>query len=311
MENSFGYHSAATPTAVFISSMLENTGLTTSIISLPQKIDNFSKACRWTHNRFPAFGDTFRSSQTEQKALDASGVHTERALRLFRKAGYAVAKGMHEEASWKLVFIASCLSKTHKHCDNLSFSLFFDGVEWLIDPSFYNHEYKTGYAAYLRSAAAHNNLYIEGAEYSIDEGLASVGGMQSGDDFAISGEHRCYDGYVVERRIEGRLEKLLMRIDDKITPVAGNVKMRLHCGEFVDVLQKEGELVLTHPASRYALHIRAEVPCCVIEGKVDAPMGGIAGTTFCKTSIIKTVEFNVLNGVIGCSIVANLSQIQN
>ena len=305
-ENSYGYHIAGIPIAELISSLLKLTKETTSLLSIPTQMDNFSKYFQWTHKRFPAFGDTFRYPQTHEKALDArkntlSFVESldKPIFRVFRKAGYAVVRGFHQEEPYKLVFIASCLSKTHKHCDNLSFSLFFDGIEWFIDPSFYNHEYNSGYAAYLRSAAAHNNLYLEDSEYSIELGLASVDGTSEGEVFAITGEHRCYADHVVKRKIAGSLSELCFNFDDSVSPYDGTVKMRLHCGEFVDAQQNNGNVILTHPASKYALHIQTGLPCTIIKGKHDYPMGGISGTNFCQTSVINTLEFVAPSGFIG------------
>jgi len=195
--------------------------------------------------------------------------------------------------------LATSLCRTHKHEDNLSFTLFFDGLEWLIDPSFYSHEYAAPIPAYLRSALAHNTLAIPGHSYSIEPGVATFGGHTDGDEFVLSGEHHAYGNVVVKREFRGRVDRLEFDIVDIATSEpgveTGDLYLMLHCGEQVKAVLDGKYVLLSHPDSKYQLSISLPSDQCQIyygvsEGKI---IRGITGLGFMQHTAINTVECRV------------------
>ena len=198
-----------------------------------------------------------------------------------------------------MTVLATSLCRTHKHEDNLSFTLFFDGLEWLIDPSFYSHEYASTVPAYLRSALAHNALAIPGRSYSIEPGVATLSGHTDGSEFTISAEHRAYENIVVKRELRGRIDRLAIDINDSATAApavaSGDLYLMLHCGEQVEATLAGHELLLTHPDSKYqfAVHLPSN-QCQIHRGASEGErISGISGLGFMKHTAINTVECRV------------------
>jgi Heparinase II/III N-terminus/Heparinase II/III-like protein len=86
------------------------------------------------------------------------------------QAGIAVmqAKVIKKPAhsTW-MSFIAGYGSKTHKHQDDLSFTLFYKGKDIFIDSGKYNYDKKDKLRNYITSPFAHNTLAVEGKNYKI------------------------------------------------------------------------------------------------------------------------------------------------
>ena len=286
-ENSFGYHCAGYTITDNLGRLISFSNERIYFLREAKKIQKWTNLLRYSPQQFPAFGDTFRRGTGERYQHKS---RPDTAFFLMKKSGYAVMRGYHEESFFTVIFIGSSLSSIHKHCDNLSFTLYFDGIEWLIDPSFYNHEYAKGISKYLRSPEAHNMIYIPNMEYSISPGLCKIDGKLNSDTFQLYGEHFCYEGISVRRNMIGQLDKLSLKITDSVLPSVYDIRMRLHCGEKIqaEICPNEG-IRLSHPESRYQLFISCTLPCTVLHGQSD---GGIAGTGFCTYSKIDTLEFN-------------------
>ena len=285
-ENSFGYHCAGYTLIERLARLMPSSRDEAYFLQEAQKIQSWTNLLRYSTRQFPAFGDTFRSGTGERYS------HTTRPdknFQLMEKSGYAVLHGYHEDSFFTLVFIASSLSFTHKHCDNLSFILYFDGIEWLIDPSFYNHEYTKGISRYLRSPEAHNSLYIPDINYSLAPGLCTLKGMSDGNVFKIYGEHHCYENILISRTITGNLNNLCLKITDSVHPSSFDIRMRLHCGEKINTMATSEGICLSHPESQYMLFIRCPQQCTTLYGQQN---GGIAGTNFCSYSKINSLEFD-------------------
>lgn len=64
-------------------------------------------------------------------------------------------------------FTFSCGYKklTHKHKDDLSFTLFLDGQDVLVDSGKFNYNYTDPLRKFITSPLAHNSLVVEGTEY--------------------------------------------------------------------------------------------------------------------------------------------------
>lgn len=260
VENSTGYHDGVLTIIKLFSELMRYANLENENIKLYSKMKSFSEIIKYPGTkRMPAIGDTFRVGNHNNNSLISSDEF--KGFIFLKKAGYAIAKGMHKGVPFQFTMTASSLNKTHKHCDNLSFTLFFDNLEWLIDPSFYSHQYTEALPKYLRGPLAHNSLVIDGADYSIEPGLAELYQHKnpSGSNyFGITGVHYSYKDMQINRMVKGRLDKLYLEFIDKISSNNTNVNsyMMLHCGENIDANILESELVLSSKMSRYLMKIK-------------------------------------------------------
>ena len=299
VENSIGYHNGVQRIVEFAGNLVSFTGKQSTIPNIAHELAEFSKFLRYPDNRSPAQGDTFRRSNHADGRVRISRAYKQPTYTILPKAGYGVVKGNHEGTSFMLTLFATSLCRTHKHEDNLSFTLFFDGIEWLIDPSFYSHEYQAPIPAYLRSAMAHNCLALTNRDYSIEPGLAKLNGSLNGVEFLFHGEHRSYQDIVIQRAIHGRLDQLNLNFTDAAMSECplpnAELCLMLHCGEQVDAVLEEESLILSHPDSNFRLVI--SLPTDIIhisfnEGD-SKPVRGITGVGFMQHTAINTITCKV------------------
>lgn len=300
VENSIGYHCGVQRLVEFAGELVLFAEKDSVIPTIGKELPRFSQFFRYPANRGPAQGDTFRRSNARGSEIQRLKPYLDPACTVLPKAGYAIVKGNHDGCRFMVSVLATSLCRTHKHEDNLSFTLFFDGLEWLIDPSFYSHEYKAPLPAYLRSAAAHNCLALPGRSYSIDSGLAQIDGSSEGARFSIKGQHSAYDNVLIQREICGGIDRLELHIVDRATAqqsaAAGNdLRLLLHCGDGIEAGLQGNCLQLTHPDSKYLLEIILPNDRCTLHyGEMTgANIRGITGLGFMQQTGIYTLECEV------------------
>ncbi len=81
---------------------------------------------------------------------------------LFLESGYIIVRGVVLNKDFHLIFKASHLSHYHRHDDDLSIHLYFDGKVLLGDGGLGSHNEKDKKRIALRSPTSHNVPYIEG-----------------------------------------------------------------------------------------------------------------------------------------------------
>lgn len=301
VENSIGYHQGVQRIVELAGDMVRLTGVESPIPDVAVELSRFSEFFRYPDNRAPAQGDTFRRSNPQGDSIKKLKPYPKPDVVILPKAGYGIVKGNHDGVRFMFCMFATSLCRTHKHEDDLSFTLFLDGIEWLIDPSFYSHEYKSAISAYLRSAAAHNTIYIKDSDYSIDPGRSKIDGETDGDKFYFDGSSTAYRGVTVKRKVKGFSSKLLLEFTDQVMPedIALDARLMLHCGEGVKAHQKGQMLILSHADSDYLIKIQFPFSQLGIEqGAIGKDqVRGISGTAFMSHTEINTIECLVPNHI--------------
>lgn len=298
-ENSPGYHAGTVRMVEFIVSMLEAAGDEKNyklFSDLYQKMNNFTDIIRYPGGRIPAIGDTFRMSNTKELAERSRKFSQKVGFYALDEAGYAIANGQDNEVDFKFILTATNLNKTHKHDDHLSFILFFDGIEWLVDPSFYSHQYTDPIPAYLRSAAAHNVMYIPDQKFSNELSLAHIKSEQSDEVFKINGYHEAYQDIKIIREVEGSLDKLSLSFKDIITSDKDvDAKVVFQCGESVVPERiKEGVLLTSALSDKKLLIVLPEESNInIINGQDEPYYGGWLGVGFSEVIQSCTIEIDM------------------
>ncbi|WZB74634.1 heparinase II/III family protein [Achromobacter insuavis] len=301
IENSIGYHDGMIAILELISDVVNKSGIVSEVlISTVIGMKKFSEFMMYPDGRLPSFGDTYRVPN--MKEVPGAGTPQEVGLTILKNAGYAVMKGRHADVPYSVVAIASSLSATHKHEDNASFSLFFDGVEWLIDPSYYSHDYSNPIPAYLRSALAHNAVAVPGLPYSLDPHHSDISGQQYPDGSCqIDISHRCYQGVRVDRTIKGSLAAMEIRISDRLSVGAPSeylaAHFMFHCGEGVVATRTDRGVVLSHESSKRRIIIRSRQGEAIISAGVlsEDPVNirGIVSHDLMEMENIYVVEYKM------------------
>jgi len=300
VENSIGYHRGVQRLVEFAGELVAFAGKESVIPTIGKELPRFSQFFRYPDKRTSAQGDTFRFSNERGTAIRRLKPYLDPGCIVLPKAGYAIVSGNHDGYPFMVSVLATSLCRTHKHEDNLSFTLFFDGLEWLIDPSFYSHEYKAPLPAYLRSAAAHNCLALPGRKYSIDPGLAQIDGTSEGPNFVVKGQHSAYDKVLIQREIRGNIDRLELNIVDRAIAqkfyASGNdLRLLLHCGDGIAARLQGNHLQLSHPDSKYILVISLPNEKCTLHyGEMTGDtIRGITGLGFMQQASIYTLECEV------------------
>jgi hypothetical protein len=305
-ENSPGYHNGMLRIVELLAGILavsEETSLYSQFESLLVKMQRFSSVICYPGGRLPAIGDTFRQPNTEEESTHARSAVIKQGFWDFDNAGFVVAKGLHKRVPFQFIFYAPSLTKTHKHADHLSFTIFFDGVEWLIDPSFYSHQYTDPYPAYLRGPSAHNTIVLEGVEYSLEPNLASICSIYDGKTFKITGQHEAYKNALISRSVNGCLDFLDLIFSDCCYTALKDKKCYLlfHLGETVNARMISDGYILESSLSNHRLTLELPKGCKSAVHKGDSNESqnilGWSGTGFCKVESINTILCSIPIGI--------------
>ena len=296
-ENSQGYHGGTQMMVEFASEILRDATGDASLDLYAEGMEKWTDRFRFPNGRPPANGDSYRTpnpvdpvSAKSFRGAAASSVD------VLSDMGYAVIDGVDADAPFFFTMLATSKTATHKHQDNLAVILHFGGVEWLIDPSFYSHQYHEPIPAYLRSALAHNVLVVDDLPYSIEPGRAWLDGSSSDHDFEFWGEHTAYPEVAVRRRVKGRTDRLDLSFEDSVVASgAVNGRLVLHLGDGV-VAQCDGsQAILSHPASAHRLLVQLEGAPRVLEGMDDSgAVLSVTGTAFQEWLPTTTLELPVV-----------------
>lgn len=294
VENSIGYHHGVQKLALWVGRLVELSGVHSDIPSIAKQFVAWSDFFRYPDGRTPAQGDTFRSAFSFDGQVKPFKPWPEPAFHVLSQAGYCVVKGNDHGKPFMLCMVATSLSQTHKHDDNLSVTLWYDGVEWLVDPSFYSHEHQHPIAAYLRSARAHNSVYLQDVEYSKAVGLTSITGKSDTVAFECRGSHTAYSDVEVVRTLNGSLDRLDLRVVDELVLASSPVDARLnfHLAEGVKITALANGYQLSHPASGSSLLLEIDPQHGCIKHGLDAcglPLS-VAGQGFLKHAPSSSIE---------------------
>lgn len=302
-ENSPGYHDGTFRIVMFINELLKcscNHKASEYYTGLAEKMMLFSKLMHYPGGRQPTAGDTFRIENSFHSRERALASICNKGFYPFEEAGYLISKGEEQGTFWQMTMVGSSLTKTHKHEDNLSLTIFFDGIEWLSDPSFFSHQYTDIFPAYFRSAKAHNAVAIESLDYSIETGLTHFESTFEDDIFAIDGSHSAYNGIVIKRSVRGSLSSLDLSVVDQVISDEdhlGNLSPMLywHLGETIDAeITKEG-VILSSSLSNYCMLLDCDTNAdlTIISGDDNNAPEGWIGTGFCMALPSKIIKCSI------------------
>ncbi|XXE14405.1 heparinase II/III family protein [Pseudomonas sp. Z1-14] len=295
IENSIGYHQGVQRLIAFAGELALLSSRESTIPDIADELVKFSDLLKYPDGRSPAQGDTFRRSNPVTASPRRPALYEQGSFTILPEAGYAIIKGNHDNSAFMISMFSTSLCKTHKHQDNLSFTLFLGGVEWLIDPSFYSHEYAKPIENFLRSAWAHNNLAIKNANYTIDPGHSRIVGNCVESSFNIQGTHTAYEGHEVSRYMKGSTERLDFSITDFfVGDFNAEAYTLFHCGEGVIVTPAENGVTLTHPTANEAISIISTYAYSVITGwNEDRADNAGSGLGFMEKSETTIIAFKV------------------
>jgi len=274
-ENSFGYHLGIERLVSSIEHFSKMLDMPNSIAITKQKLSAFSVLLLYPGGMHgPGLGDTFRQPNPDKKENKIQVDQWPPVRCYMPKSGYFIAKGGRaEHAPWLLALLATNLNATHKHEDDLSLIFWLDGIEWLVDPSFYSHEYEEDLTRFLRSARAHNMLCIpdEPYDYQPSAGRVELNEIKASERHSIiQGINRSCTHHVIHRRlelIENESGQPRMDVTDYFEQLKTAEKhvdgvLSFHFGDGVTIqpcAAEQGHAYrLSHPASIFTLMLQIQ-----------------------------------------------------
>ncbi len=184
VENSPGYHPYVMDLLKDFITMGENFDrpFPEKYNSQYEKMKDFLVYIIKPNNLFPSLGDTYFlnsplhfSDKYENENLlyvdskGKMGIKPPFVDKIYKKSGYAIFREYWQEGveygkEVQLTFINTNQSYVHKHSDYLSFELFSNGEDILVDGGHIGYN-KDSITAYLRSTQAHNTVAIDNTNY--------------------------------------------------------------------------------------------------------------------------------------------------
>jgi len=296
IENSVSYHVGFQWMVEFADDLIRLGGGDSHINRLAPAMRRFVELATYPDGRLPGLGDSPRVANGDMASAAPELPDNLPELTLLPKAGHVFIRGQHEGRAFMLTLSATSLTETHKHADNLAFTLFFDGIEWLIDPSFKSYEPSQPVSNYLRGAFAHNAVALRGLPYSLASGIARVNATRSTATFEIEGQHDAYEDARVERVVRGRFDTLFLDFVERVRPEAADFNVEavlmLHCGDGVTASLNGDTLLLRHPASTFALRLTLPTATTrAYHGEFqDGEPRGFTGLGFMEDAPVTTIE---------------------
>jgi len=286
VENSIGYHQGIQRICFFAGQLANLSNVNNDIAAVSIELDKWSSFFKYPNGKNPAQGDTFPVTTLIGKNLIEEKPYVEPAVAVLDKAGYAVVKGNFNNIPYMFCFFATSLSETHKHADNLSFTFFFDGIEWFIDPSFYSHEYEQALPKFLRSAWAHNTIAIEDEIFSIQPGNCWIEEYESTkEELKLKGVSNGYKTSVY-RDLDVNLCHGELVIEDTVAEIDCTAYQIFQFGKEVEILNTGDEVTLSHPSSEFIIKLCFESGTTVLDAKgfdESRSYNGVSGLGFMQS----------------------------
>lgn len=276
-ENSSDYHTGLARLVAKLQDVFSGYGLEDGgeLLRIYRSMKGFESVFRYPNGTSPAIGDSWHFSEAaadsrrdrrSPEAQDDSG----QGGWFYPQSGYAILRrgeaGGHPTRQLNL--ICSAVNVTHKHADQLSFTFWADGIEWVADPGLYKYGESDLHARYFRHARAHNAVVLNDESYPPAAGNAKL--VRWSDSAAatnVTAEHRGYENALVRRSI--RYEKA----DDRVQIVdevhgAGVTSCALwfHAGLGVHLdVGVHGDVLLVHEQADTAVLVVPAWQCSDLE----------------------------------------------
>lgn len=218
-----------------------------------------------------------------------------------KNAKYIFVKGSIDNNPYCLNFYSPDSTFKHKHLDNLNFTLFFDNLEWIIDPGFYSHKYDDEIEKYLRGKMGHNSLILEGENidynFKLNNSVLNYDLYKS--EYTLTGIDKNYNNIVYERKIIGNLKNNVFNFREIISEKKNikNMYIILHFGYKINVTILNNSITAYCDKSKYKLIIEFNRVDKITKyfDNINNDIKGIASTGLYDYIPINTfkVEFNI------------------
>lgn len=178
-----------------------------------KRSDEYLKYIYRPNKKLPIIGDTQQSTSGSINKSFKSFFDPHAGISILQDKGQTAA-----QSTW-LAFICGYSSKTHKHRDDLSTSLYYNGMDVLVDSGRYNYDKNNKIRQYLVSPEAHSTITVKDKDYSVTSAdknldLIRMTGFYTNDTYDIvKGIHHAYKGVKLTRTVVLLKPDIVLYID--------------------------------------------------------------------------------------------------
>lgn len=189
----------------------------------------------------------------------------------------------NEELSSWISFVCGYGTTTHKHFDDLSFTLFYKGKDIFVDSGKYGYG-KSKIRSYIVSPSAHNTLCLRGKRYNLDK---------TKDDFKkiytscfstnnkvdiVKGINMGYDGVKLERTLIFIKPDILIVLDYFNSDITNSIAQIFNLAPHINIVDNSSKKVIIKSDDEF-IEIEQLLPTNILEvhqGSEDVPRALIA-----------------------------------
>jgi hypothetical protein len=246
LENSPDYHSLVRRIFTSTEELLNKNNLTLGkeIKNALLLAERYFQFIAKPDKTLPMIGDTSKSRALKIEKQFDSFIDTEAGIAILQHKDSSNPKN----STW-ISFICGYGSKTHKHMDDLSFNLFYQGNDIFIDSGKYNYDKKDKYRNYIISPLAHSTIAVEGLNYAIDKPVMNQHKIKMTDFGSnpyfdqITGINHAYEGIEMERTLLFFKPDILILFDHIVSEQEHNYIQIFNLDPHIELSHKEENLV--------------------------------------------------------------------
>ena len=205
----------------------------------------FAKMIQRDNMTLPLIGDSYEMPpKLNRYTLDYMSLYNEvepiRDFHGFPKSGYAIWKNTHNGNSIHLTLKNGNLSTYHRHDDDLSITLNFNGKDLLIDSGLFKYEETHPDRLFLRSSFSHSTIVCD------DECVRSVSKSLNNTSNSLMKQFKAYSNMWVEKQFSREITQItanVFQIIDTAESDCDQLKILFHTPGHVEVNDEKEILI--------------------------------------------------------------------
>lgn len=261
-----------------------------SILGFFDLADEYLDIIKKPNNKLPALGDSGNTLRRTPKSYkNFSDI----------EAGIGVLQYKGEKTFYTS-FVCGYSSQVHKHRDDLSITLNYNGADFIVDSGKFNYNSKSPIRKYITSKDAHSSFSLKSHEYTIHDSnrftrKVEITGFNFNDNISfIKGSHSDYkqvDAELLRTIVQINNKPILIIIDDSVTEENLDFKQNFNLHENVNISNNDEKLYLTSGNETLTLKQFNNFDSMnIIDGNIQTPIA-LNTIGFGKVSETKQIAF--------------------
>ncbi|MBS4223365.1 alginate lyase family protein [Bacillus sp. FJAT-49682] len=298
LENSSEYHLVVQNHFISIEDFLNkyNLSLGSEIVDIFEQIEDYYSYILKPDGFLPTIGDSSRKKINNKNKKYTSLLDLDAGIAILQSKNNSNPK----RSTW-MSFVCGYSTLTHKHLDDLSITLFYNGDDIFVDSG--KHSYGSSPArGYVRSAKAHNTIVINDKNYKLPKPKIAKDKITITDYasnqiyYFVKGRNFAYEGVSIERSLIFFKPDVCIILDRIMNGQSQKVSQIFNLGPSTSVIQKDiNHTIIKAPNSHIHIEqLNGADELVVHKGNKDKPYAVIS-EQFSKLTETHQLEY-IVNG---------------